>query len=224
MDKTESWIAACNAQAQQAETALTYLGNHLHLACREISHTPPGELRPVLAQLRAIRAPFASYMKEYAPFEDKAARALVDFEAETHRPALAAPAALENTAKKGTPQYERLRARQGWPYLISPEAAAQVYGIAADVYYNDQPTEAARGSFDSKTFQVRTKFEKWAKKRASALHHLCIILSEFQRPGDRTFGGGPGKRAIAELIRDYVEEWHELDRQVVAAILEAVDR
>lgn len=217
------WTDRCSQQALQADTALTEIANNLHLACREIKRTPPEALYQALGQLRAIRHEYERFSKEFAPFEEKATRALVDHETERQRPA-PAPLQPDKTAKVGTPQYERLRSRPGWPNLISPEAAAQAFGIAAEIYYIEQPAWPAQGSFDSKEFLARTKFEKWAKKRASALHHLCILLSEFQRPADRTNGGRAGKQAIAELIRDLAEEWAELDRQVVGALLEAINR
>lgn len=217
------WLDQCKERAAQAERALMTLGNKLPEACREIHRAPTGAISLALKQLRAIRYQYEHFAKEFVPFEDKAARDLIRRDMEAARPVsyYVPPAERE---REGTPQYERLKARKGWPWLINAEKAAQTFGIAADVYYYDQTTPAARGSFDSKTIQVRKKFQTWAQKRASALHHLCLILSEFQRPGDRTNGGGPGKQAIAELIRDYVEEWQELDRLVVAALLEAVDR
>lgn len=231
MEKQSFRAAEFCELARRAELALLDLANATREAGPEILRNgSAGQIREALANGRGIRAPYTSYMQAFAAFDEKASYKLRDYEA-----ALAArnqaqadtpptPAAVKEATKKGTPKYEALRALPGWPCLIDPEAAAQAFGIANDIYFLDQPSWPAWGSFDHKAaFLMRGKFEKWAKRTASALRHLCIMLSEFQRPGDPSHSGRASKQAIAQLIKDQAKEWRQLERQVIDAIMEAAD-
>lgn len=227
MKKESLWLKEFCEKARQAETELLELSRILPIAGPEIlRNAEPGGIRQALAQVRAIRAPYEHFLQQFEPFDNAASKRLIEYEASFSRPAQEPPYLAAESAKlarKGTPKYEQLKALPGWPVLINPEAAAQEYGLAIEIYYTDQPTRPAYGSFDQKAFILRGKFEKWAKKKSSALHHLCIALSEFQRPSDSSYGGRANKQALAELIQDKAQEYQQLENLVVDAILEAAE-
>lgn len=227
MEKESLRLEEFCEKARQAEIALIALSNMLPEAGPDILHNAdPGGIRQALAQARAIRAPFDHFLQRFEPFDKAASKRLIEYEASFSKPAQEPPYLAAESAKlarKGTPKYEQLKALPGWPVLINPEAAAQEYGLAIEIYYTDQTTRPAYGSFDQKAFILRGKFEKWAKKKSSALHHLCIALSEFQRPSDSTYGGRANKRALAELIQDKAQEYQQLENLVIEAIQEAAE-
>lgn len=213
-------------QARQTLDELTRITPYIRKRARQTNDKEI--VRTALANGRAIRGAYASFLKELTAFDESACLVLLEYDKSLWMPqpqdAGADSATTATQDKRGTPKYRRLAAMAGWPYLIDKEAAAQSFGLANEEYFLDQPSWPAGGSFDSRAFILRGKFEKWAAKTASALHHLCAILTLFQRPGDKSNGGRAGKLALAKLIQDYLDEWQGLERQVIDAIQEAAEQ
>lgn len=226
----EAYIQERIELEKQADQALLELANTFSQAARYLLQSGDiHKIREAQAYGRSLRGHYTNFMKDYARFDEAASLLILEdetaYRARTRqRQDPPAPAAAGGKEKKGTPKYERLKAQPGWPWLIRAEEAVQAYGIATDVYFEDQYEWAASGSFDRKAGLLRRKFDKWASKSASALHHLCMIAAEFQRPSDRSNGGRPGKQALAALIRDQAEVWQDLVTEAVEAILEAADQ
>lgn len=215
---------------RQAEKALLGLANSFSLAAKYLlKEGNTDEIKAARAYGRGLRGQYTRFMKDFERFDEAATRLLVEdetaYRAGIRRQAAPPPPPMPASGKerKGTPRYERLKARPGWPWLINAEEALQAYGVAIDMYYLDQCEWAGPNTFDRKAVLMRRKFDKWAGRSASALHQLCVIASEYQRPCQQSFGGKPGKQALAALIKDSLEEWQELERQVLAAIQEAAD-
>lgn len=126
---------------------------------------------------------------------------------------------MSNT-KKGTPRYERLKAQPGWPVLDDPAGAVRYFIEAAGEHYGYAPRDPRAGSFEDKQTLLATKFQKFVLRQSSALHHLCILLSEFQRPSDYS---REGKRALVEVIRERLEETQALEQLLLDAFQEACE-
>ena len=223
MDTNETTLQEFNRLASRVHSDLLRLAELLPETRKEMKASgSSGEIRLTLAAARGIRTPYANFIKAYSPLEETARMKLGQIEEWEPEPE-AQPAPLDKTDRKGTPKYQQLRAQPGWPKLINPEKAARIFGETNDFYFLDQPCWPAPGSFDAKAFLMRVKFEKWAGRAASSLHHLCNILSLFQRPCDRTNGGREGKRALAKLIKEETEERQKLESSIIEAILEAAE-
>ena len=173
MEKQSIRAAEFCELARRAEIALIDLANNMNETAPEILRNGnEGQIREALAYGRAIRAPFYHFVQTFTAFDEKASYKLRDFEAvynaqrQAKETALPTPAAVKEAQRKGTPKYEALRALPGWPCLIDPEAAAQAFGVANDIYFIDQPSWPTWGTFDHKAaFLMRGKFLKWAKMK-----------------------------------------------------------
>ena len=122
--------------------------------------------------------------------------------------------------RKGTPRYERLKARPGWPELDDPAEAVRDFIEAAGLHFGYAPRDPRAGSFEDKQTLLASKFQKFVLRQSSALHHLCIMLSEFQRPSDYS---REGKQALVEVIRDRLEQTQELEQMLLDAFQEAAE-
>ena len=120
--------------------------------------------------------------------------------------------------KKGTPRYESLKARAGWPVLDDPAGALRDFIDTAGDFYGYAPRELKGGSFEDKQALLAAKFQKFVLRQSSALRNLCVLLSEFQRPSDYS---REGKRALVEVIRDRLGMTHALEGLILAAFQEA---
>lgn len=120
--------------------------------------------------------------------------------------------------RKGTPRYESLKGRACWPVLDDPAGALREFIETAGDHYGYAPRDPRAGSFEDKQTLLATKFQKFVLRQSSALHHLCIMLSEFQRPSDFS---REGKRALVEVIRERLEQTQELELELLDAFLEA---
>lgn len=220
-------------QIRQVNEALRELQHSFPENSRAALHSDgPRALREALAGCRGIRPAYALFYEQFQPFEEKACYLLSKYEKEYCRqegPQERQPGEettgirVQSSRKKGTPKYEQLAAMPGWPRLFNAEAAANDYNAALEVYYLDQPTNPARGSFEQRTFAVRSKHLKWAQRSESALHQYCGLLTEFQRYCDRTNAGRAGKRELARLLLEQLNEKQRLERMIVGAILEAAE-
>jgi hypothetical protein len=125
-----------------------------------------------------------------------------------------------NKERKGTPRYEALKARPGWPVLDDPAAAVRDFIEAAGESFGYAPRDPKAGSFEDKQTLLASKFQKFVLRQSSALRHLCIMLSEFQRPSDYS---REGKGALVEVIRERLELTQELEQLLLEALQEAAE-
>ncbi len=85
--------------------------------------------------------------------------------------------------------------------------------LTADRYADGAP---APHTLEGKAVLILTKLTKWARRQASAQHHLAAVLTALQRPGSPEM-----KRGLVELVEERVEEYRALEDAVLEALEEA---
>ena len=79
----------------------------------------------------------------------------------------------------------------------------------------DAISYAKDGNFEDKVYIIARKFDKVMRRQASAVHHLCRILSEFRRQGSAKM-----KRSLAWIIQFRMEEYMGLEKDLLEVLQE----
>jgi len=104
--------------------------------------------------------------------------------------------------------FNQLKQNKEWPNIDDYSYYLAEFAMTASA----DDTATGSGSFESKLPLLIAKWEKVMKRQASAAHHLCIMLAEFQRPGSNLL-----KYDLAALIQERMKEYRRLEAQLCAA-------
>lgn len=116
---------------------------------------------------------------------------------------------------KAQKKIDELKDRPEWPYLDICGCYLSDFDSICNELGFDPYGRPATGSIGKKAPLLMSKFEKVVLRRRSSMHHLCIIASEFQRPGPAYL-----KRLLIEQLKKYLQDMREIEGELLQAMEE----
>lgn len=122
------------------------------------------------------------------------------------------------TKRRGRALFRELESRREWPYIDKWHNQTLKLDHTLTEWGRPLNQDAKPGTFESKAGLIKTKFLKVCKGQGAAVHQLCVILAELQRPGDKAL-----KQAVAAVVEERLEVYNRVCGELLAAIKEAAE-